>query len=119
MYYYKSNNYHEVHKHSVLFLSSPARGKHSDGAHGSFNPVAELKKLRQAQQNRCRLEIGEVLRVRGLVKTSRQQREIMASTYCECKGLSYDSLFNCRPKIQHPLLLFYQCDTCPESKNMH
>ncbi|XP_054460426.1 CST complex subunit STN1 isoform X1 [Anoplopoma fimbria] len=56
-------------------------GKHSDGAQGGFNPVAELEKLRQAQQSRCRLEIGELLRVRGPVKTSRQQREIMASTF--------------------------------------
>ncbi|XP_026214605.1 CST complex subunit STN1 [Anabas testudineus] len=56
-------------------------GKHSDVSYGNFNPVAELKKLKQAQQKRCRLEIGEVLRVRGPVKTSRQQREIMASTY--------------------------------------
>ncbi|XP_056265388.1 CST complex subunit STN1 isoform X2 [Pseudoliparis swirei] len=48
---------------------------------GGFNPVAELEKLRQAQQGRFRLEIGELLRVRGPVKTSRQQREIMASTF--------------------------------------
>uniref|UniRef100_A0A3Q3H0J9 CST complex subunit STN1 n=1 Tax=Kryptolebias marmoratus TaxID=37003 RepID=A0A3Q3H0J9_KRYMA len=46
-----------------------------------FSPAAELKKLREAHQRRCRLEIGELLRVRGPVKTSRQQREIMASTY--------------------------------------
>ncbi|XP_053181476.1 CST complex subunit STN1 [Scomber japonicus] len=56
-------------------------GKDSDGAPGGFNPVAELKKLKQAQQSRCHLEIGELLRVRGPVKTSRQQREIMASTF--------------------------------------
>ncbi|XP_035491949.1 CST complex subunit STN1 [Scophthalmus maximus] len=56
-------------------------GKRSDKGHGGFNPVGELKKLRQAQQKRCRLEIGELLRVRGPVKTSRQQREIMASTF--------------------------------------
>ncbi|XP_017297231.1 CST complex subunit STN1 isoform X2 [Kryptolebias marmoratus] len=53
----------------------------SDGAQGGFSPAAELKKLREAHQRRCRLEIGELLRVRGPVKTSRQQREIMASTY--------------------------------------
>lgn len=68
------------------YLSSPAGGKHSDGARGGFNPVAELEKLRRAQQSRCHLEIGELLRVRGPVKTSRQQREIMASTFCECRG---------------------------------
>ncbi|XP_034543100.1 CST complex subunit STN1 isoform X2 [Notolabrus celidotus] len=56
-------------------------GTHSDGAQGGFNPVAELEKLRQAQQSRCHLEIGELLRVRGPVKTSRQQREITASVY--------------------------------------
>ncbi|XP_075947160.1 CST complex subunit STN1 isoform X1 [Anarhichas minor] len=56
-------------------------GKHSDGAQGGFNLVAELALLRQAQQSRCHLEIGELLRVRGPVKTSRQQREIMASTF--------------------------------------
>ncbi|XP_018533942.1 CST complex subunit STN1 [Lates calcarifer] len=56
-------------------------GKHSDVSPGSFNPVTELKKLREAQQKNCRLEIGELLRVRGPVKTSRHQREIMASTY--------------------------------------
>uniref|UniRef100_A0A1A7YUI4 CST complex subunit STN1 n=1 Tax=Iconisemion striatum TaxID=60296 RepID=A0A1A7YUI4_9TELE len=60
---------------------SKAAVKPSDGALGGFNPVAELKKLRQAQQERCHLELGELLRVRGPVKTSRQQREIMASTY--------------------------------------
>ncbi|MEQ2158341.1 hypothetical protein GOODEAATRI_011230, partial [Goodea atripinnis] len=52
-----------------------------DADHGGFDPVAELKKLRQAQLKRCCLEIGELVRVRGPVKTSRQQREIMASTY--------------------------------------
>ncbi|XP_028272891.1 CST complex subunit STN1 [Parambassis ranga] len=60
---------------------SQAGGKHSDGAQAGFNPAAELKKLRQMQQKSCHLEIGELLRVRGSVKTSRQQREIKASTY--------------------------------------
>ncbi|XP_020567980.1 CST complex subunit STN1 isoform X1 [Oryzias latipes] len=48
---------------------------------GVFDPVVELKKLKQAQQKRCRLEIGELLRVRGSVKTFRQQREISASVF--------------------------------------
>ncbi|XP_041839575.1 CST complex subunit STN1 isoform X2 [Melanotaenia boesemani] len=60
---------------------SKSGAEHCDGAQGGFDPVAELKKLKQAQQQRCHLEIGELLRVRGPVKTSRQQREIMASTY--------------------------------------
>nr|XP_023865682.2 CST complex subunit STN1 [Salvelinus alpinus] len=52
-----------------------------NSARGDFNPANELKKLRQAQHSSSHLEIGELLRVRGPVKTSRQQREIMASTY--------------------------------------
>ncbi|XP_014895297.1 CST complex subunit STN1 [Poecilia latipinna] len=55
--------------------------KHSDAAEGGFDLVAELRKLRQKQRKRCHLEIGELIRVRGPVKTSRQQREITASTY--------------------------------------
>ncbi|XP_070964949.1 CST complex subunit STN1-like isoform X2 [Oncorhynchus clarkii lewisi] len=50
-------------------------------AREDFNPANELKKLWQAQHSSSHLEIGELLRVRGPVKTSRQQREIMASTY--------------------------------------
>ena len=53
------------------------------GAPGGFNPVAALKALKQSQLNSSRLEIGELLRVRGTLKTSREQREIMASTYYE------------------------------------
>ncbi|XP_019735325.1 CST complex subunit STN1 isoform X2 [Hippocampus comes] len=56
-------------------------GKPSDDLQHSFNLAVEVKKLKQAQQTHFRLEIGELLRVRGQVKTSRQQREMMASTY--------------------------------------
>lgn len=41
---------------SDILLSSPAGGKCSEGG---FNPVAELEKLRQAQQGRFRLEIDQ------------------------------------------------------------
>ncbi|XP_070408219.1 CST complex subunit STN1 isoform X2 [Nothobranchius furzeri] len=85
-------NRHPIYKVDVLgtvvykkeredFFCYGAGVKPSDVGQGGFNPVAELKKLRQAQQERRRLELGELLRVRGPVKTSRQQREIMASTY--------------------------------------
>ncbi|XP_028305654.1 CST complex subunit STN1 isoform X3 [Gouania willdenowi] len=50
-------------------------------APGGFNVEAELSKLRRSQQERCRLDIGDLLRVRGTLKTSRQQREIMASNF--------------------------------------
>lgn len=80
---------------NILYLSSLAEGKTSDGAQGGFNPVAELEKLRQAQQSCCRLEIGELIRVRGTVKTSRQQREIMASVFCECVNVTHNAQHMC------------------------
>ncbi|CAL8389570.1 unnamed protein product [Arctogadus glacialis] len=46
-----------------------------------LNALAELKKLREAQRRCSQLEIGETLRARGPMKTSRQQREVMASTF--------------------------------------
>uniref|UniRef100_A0A3B4AJ12 CST complex subunit STN1 n=1 Tax=Periophthalmus magnuspinnatus TaxID=409849 RepID=A0A3B4AJ12_9GOBI len=51
------------------------------GAQGGFDPVAEMRKLQRAQQSRCCVEIEELLRVRGSVKTTRQQREISASVF--------------------------------------
>ncbi|XP_077574311.1 CST complex subunit STN1 isoform X2 [Stigmatopora nigra] len=58
-----------------------AWSKPTDDAQGGFSLAAELKRLRQAQQGRYRLEIGDLLRIRGFVKTSRRQREILAFTY--------------------------------------
>lgn len=70
----------------LAVLSSAGARSFGSSARGDFNPANELKKLRQAQHSSSHLEIGELLRVRGPVKTSRQQREIMASTYCEWRG---------------------------------
>uniref|UniRef100_A0A8C5HTS4 CST complex subunit STN1 n=1 Tax=Gouania willdenowi TaxID=441366 RepID=A0A8C5HTS4_GOUWI len=56
-------------------------GGEGGDAPGGFNVEAELSKLRRSQQERCRLDIGDLLRVRGTLKTSRQQREIMASNF--------------------------------------
>ncbi|KAJ8264304.1 hypothetical protein GJAV_G00147590 [Gymnothorax javanicus] len=62
--------------------SGPVEGLKSQvPGHGGFNPAEQLKKLLHAQRCSSHLEIGDVLRVRGPVKTSRGQREIAASTY--------------------------------------
>lgn len=58
-----------------------AGGRQSDVASGGFDPAAELRKLKLAEEEKSRLDIGELLRVRGSVKTSRGQREIMASCF--------------------------------------
>ncbi|MFT7807141.1 CST complex subunit STN1 [Arapaima gigas] len=48
---------------------------------GIFHPAKQLKKLKEAQNVSSCLEIGDLLRVRGCVKTSRQQREVKAFCY--------------------------------------
>ncbi|CAN9510018.1 unnamed protein product [Ophioblennius macclurei] len=46
-----------------------------------FNPLWDLKEIRRAQQECHRLEIGDLVRVRGKLKTVREQREITACIY--------------------------------------
>nr|XP_015202896.1 PREDICTED: CST complex subunit STN1 isoform X1 [Lepisosteus oculatus]XP_015202898.1 PREDICTED: CST complex subunit STN1 isoform X1 [Lepisosteus oculatus] len=64
-----------------------------------FNLAEQFQKLQLAQRRSSYLEIGDLLRVRGPVKTSRQQREISASAYCKRK-LYLDIL----DKVEDPVL---------------
>ena len=64
----------------------------SEQSEAGFNPLSELKKLREAQRRCSQLEIGETLRARGPMKISRQQREVMASTFCKCFCRSHQVL---------------------------
>ncbi|XP_062865892.1 CST complex subunit STN1 [Trichomycterus rosablanca] len=50
-------------------------------AGGGFNVEDQLRKLQEEQRSSSLLEIGDLLRVRGYLKTSRDQREIMASSF--------------------------------------
>lgn len=62
--------------------SAPVDGSKSQvPSRGGFNPAEQLKKLLHTQRCSSHLDIGDLLRVRGPVKMSRGQREIMASTY--------------------------------------
>ncbi|KAL2086743.1 hypothetical protein ACEWY4_017802 [Coilia grayii] len=51
------------------------------GPSGGFNIEEQLRRLQEAQREISALDIGDLLRVRGSVKTSRGQREIMSSTF--------------------------------------
>lgn len=70
-------------KNEILKETSFAGGEEQTvRAQGGFDPAAEMRKFHRAQQRWSRVEIGELLRVRGPVKTSRQQqREINASIF--------------------------------------
>ncbi|KAI7810934.1 CST complex subunit STN1 [Triplophysa rosa] len=59
----------------------PATCRNSSVASGGFNIEDELRRLKETQRKSSVLEIGDLLRVRGAVKTSRGQREIKASCF--------------------------------------
>ncbi|XP_072319911.1 CST complex subunit STN1 isoform X2 [Eucyclogobius newberryi] len=68
-------------KNDLLKETSVPGTRQTGGAQGGFDPLVEMRKLQRARQSLCCVEIGELLRVRGPVKTSRQQREISASVF--------------------------------------
>ncbi|XP_062399091.1 CST complex subunit STN1 isoform X2 [Sardina pilchardus] len=51
------------------------------GPSGGFNVEEQLRRLQQTQRGLSCLDIGDLLRVRGTVKTSRGQREVMSSIF--------------------------------------
>lgn len=53
----------------------------ASGSSRSFNIEDELKRLKEAERKSTMLEIGDLLRVRGTVKTSRDTREIKATSF--------------------------------------
>lgn len=54
----------------------------------SLSVFEQMKKLQETVRQKTKVEIGDVVRVRGHIRTYRQQREIQASCLCEC----YDSV---------------------------
>lgn len=65
-------------------------------AGAGFNVEEHLSKVREAQRSSSVLEIGDLLRVRGSLKTSREQREIMASLFCKPPAKTHLSHVHCR-----------------------
>ncbi|XP_067298737.1 CST complex subunit STN1 isoform X1 [Pseudorasbora parva] len=51
------------------------------GSSRGFNIEDELKRVKEAERQSTMLEIGDLLRVRGTVKTSRDAREIKATSF--------------------------------------
>ncbi|XP_016415933.1 CST complex subunit STN1-like [Sinocyclocheilus rhinocerous] len=57
------------------------KSRDPSGSSRGFNIEDELKRLTEAEQKSTVLEIGDLLRVRGTVKTSRDAREISATSF--------------------------------------
>lgn len=49
----------------------------------SLDLVEQVRKLQEGIRRTSKLEIGDVVRIRGCIRIYRQQREIKAFTYCE------------------------------------
>ncbi|XP_067298738.1 CST complex subunit STN1 isoform X2 [Pseudorasbora parva] len=56
-------------------------GRDPSGSSRGFNIEDELKRVKEAERQSTMLEIGDLLRVRGTVKTSRDAREIKATSF--------------------------------------
>ncbi|KAK9981386.1 hypothetical protein ABG768_000924 [Culter alburnus] len=59
----------------------PIKYRDPSGSSRGFNIEDELKRLKEAERKSTVLEIGDLLRVRGTVKTSRDAREIKANSF--------------------------------------
>uniref|UniRef100_A0A6G1RVS1 CST complex subunit STN1 n=1 Tax=Hypotaenidia okinawae TaxID=2861861 RepID=A0A6G1RVS1_9GRUI len=53
----------------------------SPSTHSSLTVLEQMKKLQGAVSQKTKLEIGDVVRIRGHIRTYRQQREIQASCF--------------------------------------
>lgn len=47
--------------------------------------TSQLKKLQESIEQRTKIEIGDIIRVRGHIRTFREEREIHATSYCKHK----------------------------------
>ncbi|KAM6106092.1 CST complex subunit STN1 [Pterocles gutturalis] len=56
----------------------------------SLTVFEQMKKLQEIVRQKTKLEIGDVVRVRGPVRTYRQQREIQALWFCKVDDPVYD-----------------------------
>ncbi|NXQ37144.1 STN1 protein, partial [Alaudala cheleensis] len=56
----------------------------------SFSVLEQMKKLQETISQKTKVEIGDVVRVRGHIRTYRQQREIQASCFYKVDDPVYD-----------------------------
>ncbi|XP_063100727.1 CST complex subunit STN1 isoform X6 [Cavia porcellus] len=57
--------------------SSPA----APSSAGELSMISKLEKLQETIEQRTRIEIGDIIRIRGFIRTYREEREIHATTY--------------------------------------
>uniref|UniRef100_H0WZ32 CST complex subunit STN1 n=1 Tax=Otolemur garnettii TaxID=30611 RepID=H0WZ32_OTOGA len=61
--------------------SLPGRTAAAPSTAGELSLTSQLQKLREAIKQKTKLEIGDVIRIRGYIRTYREQREIHATAY--------------------------------------
>ncbi|KAL6035116.1 hypothetical protein STEG23_025980, partial [Scotinomys teguina] len=68
---------HEANEHFTNIFSDPA----APSTAGELSMTSQLKKLQETIEQKTKIEIGDVIRVRGYVHMFREEREIRASVY--------------------------------------
>ncbi|KAK2499608.1 hypothetical protein MC885_009863 [Smutsia gigantea] len=73
--------------------------------------TSQLKKLQETIEQRTKIEIGDIIRIRGYVRTYREQREIHATAYCALDLASLTCLLSEKAKeflVENRVQTFYQ-----------
>ncbi|XP_053548410.1 CST complex subunit STN1 [Bombina bombina] len=60
------------------------------GTSGTSNLDEMMEKLYAEDNKKAKMEIGDIIRVRGYIKVFRNQREVVASTYCKVDDPLFD-----------------------------
>lgn len=69
---------------NCICWKKPSSAKSSPAAPGSareLSVISKLEKLQETIEQRSRVELGDVIRVRGYLRTYREEREVHATTY--------------------------------------
>jgi hypothetical protein len=71
---------------SLSFLLAPTATAAPSAAR-ELSVTSQFKKLQETIEQKTKIEIGDIIRIRGYVRTYREEREIHATIYCKHKKL--------------------------------
>lgn len=69
----------------VMLLSLLVLATTATATLGALNLTSQLKKLQDTIEQKTKIEIGDIVQIRGYVHTYREEREICVTTYCKHK----------------------------------
>ncbi|NXV76530.1 STN1 protein, partial [Atlantisia rogersi] len=115
---------------NLMAAETSLSGNLSNNTHSSLTVLEQMKKLQETVSQKTKLEIGDIVRIRGHIRTYRQQREIQASCFykvddpvCDIQISRmlelpclyrevYDKPFQCPKEGQSSCLLTHSVSPC-------